>query len=336
MDYRQLGASGLKVSPLCIGTLLFGDRTDVNEAQRIVDSGFDAGINFIDTADAYVKGESERVTGKLIVEKRSRWILATKVGNSMSADPNDMGLNRRWILNACEASLARLSTDYIDIYYAHLDFADTPLHETIVAFGDLIRAGKIRYFGISNYRGWRIALVMQTCKDLGVPPPVVCQPYYNAMNRMPEVEILPACAHFGIGVVPYSPVARGVLTGKYQPGAAPSSETRAGRGDKRLMQTEFREESMKLAQEIKAHAERRGMTAVQFAVNWVLNNKTVNAVIAGPRTMEQWNEYLEVFKHEFTAEDEALVNRLVQPGHPSTPGYNDPQYPLTGRNPRAV
>ena len=336
MDYRQLGTSGLKVSPLCIGTMLFGDRTDVTEAQRIVDSGHDAGINFIDTADAYVNGESERVTGKLIVEKRSRWVLATKVGNSMSTDPNDRGLSRRWILRACEASLARLSTDYIDIYYAHLDFADTPLHETIAAFGDLIRAGKIRYFGISNYRGWRIALVMQTCKELGVPPPVVCQPYYNAMNRMPEVEILPACDHFGIGVVPYSPVARGVLTGKYQPGAAPSAESRAGRGDKRMMQTEFREESMLLAQEIKVYAEQRGMTASQFAVNWVLNNKIINSVIAGARTMEQWTEYLDVFKHSFTAEDEALVNSLVQAGHPSTPGYNDPQYPLTGRHARVA
>ncbi len=336
MDYRQLGAGGLKVSPLCIGTMLFGDRTDANEARRIVDSGHDAGINFIDTADAYAGGESERVTGKVIAEKRSRWIVATKVGNAFGTDPNDRGLSRRWIIKACEASLARLSTDYIDIYYAHLDFDDTPLHETIVAFGDLIRAGKIRYFGISNYRGWRIALVMQTCKELGVPPPVVCQPYYNAMNRMPEVEILPACQHFGIGVVPYSPVARGVLTGKYQPGAAPPSETRAGRGDKRMMQTEFREESMQLAQEIKRHAEQRGMTAVQFAVNWVLNNKTVNCVIAGPRTMDQWTEYLGALEQTFTAEDEALVNRLVQPGHPSTPGYNDPQYPLTGRNSRVA
>lgn len=336
MDYRQLGTSGLNVSPLCIGTMLFGDRTDINEAQRIVDSGHDAGINFIDTADAYVNGESERVTGKLIADKRSRWILATKVGNAVGTDPNDRGLSRRWIMLACEASLARLSTDYIDIYYAHLDFPGTSLHETIGAFGDLIRAGKIRYFGISNFRGWRIALVMQTCKELGVPPPVVCQPYYNAMNRLPEVEILPACAHFGIGGVPYSPVARGVLTGKYQAGAAPASESRAGSGDKRIMQTEFREESMQLAQKIKAHAEKRGMTAVQFAVNWVLNNKTINSVIAGPRTMEQWTEYLGALKQTFTAEDEALVNRLVQPGHPSTPGYNDPQYPLTGRNARVA
>ena len=336
MDYRQLGTSGLKVSPICIGTMMFGDRTDTNEAKRIVDSGFDAGINFIDTADAYVSGESERITGKLIADKRSRWILATKVGNPFGNDPNDRGLSRRWIMKACEASLARLSTDYIDIYYAHIDFSDTPMHETIRAFGDLIRAGKIRYFGISNYRGWRIALVMQTCKELGVPPPIVCQPYYNAMNRMPEVEILPACQHFGIGVVPYSPVARGVLTGKYQPGTPPAAESRAGRGDKRIMQTEFREESMLLAQEIKAHAEKRGMTASQFAVHWVLNNQTINSVIAGPRTMDQWNEYLGVFKCTFTAEDEALVNCLVQTGHPSTPGYNDPQYPLTGRNARVV
>ncbi len=336
MNYRQLSASGLQVSPLCIGTMLFGDRTDANEARRIVDSGHDAGINFIDTADAYANGESERVTGQLLAEKRSRWILATKVGNTVGADPNDRGLSRRWIIRACEASLARLATDYIDIYYAHLDFPDIPLRETIGAFGDLIRAGKIRYFGISNYRGWRIALVMQTCKELGVPPPVVCQPYYNAMNRMPEVEILPACEHFSIGVVPYSPVARGVLTGKYQPGATPATETRAGHGDKRLMQTEFREDSMRMAQDIKAYAEQRGMTAVQFAVNWVLNNKTVDSVIAGPRTLEQWSEYLGSLEHAFTADDEALINRLVQPGHPSTPGYNDPQYPLTGRNARVA
>ena len=336
MEYRQLGTSGLKVSPICIGTMLFGDRTDVNESKRIVDSGFDAGINFLDTADAYGAGESERVVGKLIADKRSQWILATKVGNQMSTDINDKGVSRRWVMMACEASLARLSTECIDIFYAHLDFPDTPLHETVGAFGDLIRAGKIRYWGISNYRGWRIALVMQTCKELGVPPPIVCQPYYNAMNRMPEVEILPACQHFGLGVVPYSPVARGVLTGKYQPGVAPSAETRAGRNDKRMMQTEFREESMLLAQKIKAYAEKRGMTASQFAVQWVLNNKSVNSVIAGPRTMEQWSEYLGVFNHPFTADDEALVNSLVAEGHPSTPGYNDPQYPLTGRNPRVA
>ena len=336
MEYKKLGKSGLDVSPVCLGTMNFGDRTDEQESRRIVASAYDAGINFLDTADAYSKGESERVVGKILAAQRNRWVVATKVGNPMGPDPNDRGLNRRWIMRACEASLARLGTDYLDIYYAHLDFPDTPLAETIAAFGDLIRAGKIRYFGISNYRGWRIALVAQTCKELGVPLPVVCQPYYNAMNRMPEVEILPACQHFGIGVVPYSPVARGVLTGKYEPGKPPPADTRAGRQDKRMLQTEFRAESMLLAQTIKAHAAKRGMSAVQFAVLWVLNNRTVSSVIAGPRTLEQWTEYLGALSHGFTAEDEALIESLVAPGHPSTPGYNDPQYPLTGRNPRVA
>ena len=336
MEYQKLGNSGLDVSPVCLGTMNFGDRTDEQESRRIVASAYDAGINFLDTADVYSKGESERVVGKILAAQRNRWVVATKVGNPMGPDPNDRGLNRRWIMRACEASLARLNTDYLDIYYAHLDFPDTPLAETIAAFGDLIRAGKIRYWGISNYRGWRIALVAQTCKELGVPLPVVCQPYYNAMNRMPEVEILPACQHFGIGVVPYSPVARGVLTGKYEPGKPPPADTRAGRQDKRMLQTEFRAESMLLAQTIKAHAAKRGMSAVQFAVLWVLNNRTVSSVIAGPRTLEQWTEYLGALDHSFTPDDEALIESLVAPGHPSTPGYNDPQYPLTGRNPRVA
>ena len=336
MDYRKLGNSGLTVSPICLGTMMFGDRTDFSAAKRIVDSAADAGVNFIDTADAYVKGESERITGKAITSKRDHWVLATKVGNPMSDNPNHRGLSRRWIMQACEASLARLSTDYIDVYYQHFDFPDTPLEETIAAMGDLIRTGKIRYFGISNYRGWRIALIMQICKELGVPQPLVCQPYYNAMNRMPEVDILPACEHFGIGVVPYSPLARGMLTGKYKPGEAPPAETRAGRNDKRMMQTEFRPESIVMAQDIKAHAKKRGMTAGQLAVNWVLNNRTISSVIAGPRTLEQWTEYLGALTHSFTPEDEALIDSLVQSGHPSTPGYNDPQYPLTGRNARVA
>src|SRR5581483_9787200 len=176
-----------------------------------------AGVNFIDTADQYAKGESERIVGKLIGGERDWWILATKVGNPMGEGPNELGLSRKWIAQACEASLRRLATDYIDIYYLHLDCPDVPLEETVAAMGDLIRAGKIRYFGISNFRGWRIAELMHGCRTTGVPKPVVCQPYYNALNRQPEVEILPACHYYGIGVTPYSPVARGVLTGKYKP-----------------------------------------------------------------------------------------------------------------------
>jgi len=331
MDYRRLGESGLKVSPLCLGTMTFGDRTDAAEAGRIVASAREAGVNFIDTADVYVKGESERVTGKLIAADRDHWVLATKVANPMGDDPNRRGTGRKWILQAIDESLERLGTDYVDIYYLHKDIEDTPIEETVGAMADVIRAGKARYFGVSNFRGWRIAEVVHACARFGAPPPVVCQPYYNAMNRGPEVEILPACHHHGLGVVPYSPLARGVLTGKYSPGAEPPAESRVGRKDKRILETEFRDESLAIAQKVKAHAERKGLSAGHFALNWVLANRIVTSVIAGPRTLEQWNDYLAALGKPFDAEDEALVDALVRPGHPSTPGYNDPAYPFRGR-----
>ena len=331
MEYRRLGNSGIKVSPICLGTMMFGERADAAEAGRIVDSARAAGINFIDTADVYAKGESERVTGKLIASDREQWVLATKVGNAMGKGPNESGLSRAWVLRAIDASLRRLDTDWVDIYYLHLDDSETPIEETLVAMGEVIRAGKARYFGLSNFRGWRIAQIAELCVKLGVPAPIVCQPYYNAMNRMPETEILPACANYGMGVVPYSPLARGVLTGKYAPGAAPAADSRAGRKDKRMMETEFREESLAMAQKLKAHAGKRGMSAGQFALNWVLNNRIVTSVLAGPRTLEQWTEYLGALEHRFSAEDEALVDSMVKSGHPSTPGFNDPRYPIGGR-----
>jgi aryl-alcohol dehydrogenase (NADP+) len=331
MDMRRLGRSGIQVSPLCLGTMMFGDRTDAAEAGRIVDAARASAVNFIDTADVYAKGESERIVGKLIARDRTRWILATKAANAMSSDPNDRGLSRRWLTAACEGSLARLGTDYIDVYYLHKEDEVTPLAETVAAIGDLIRAGKIRYVGVSNFRAWRMATFVELCRQAGVPQPVCCQPYYNAMNRMPEVEVLPACEYHGLGVVPYSPLARGVLTGKYKPDAAPEADSRAGRKDNRLMQTEFRRESLEMAQTIKTHAERRGMTAGHFAVLWLLNNRIVTSVLAGPRTLAQWEEYAGALEHAFTAEDEALIDRLVPIGHPSTPGYSDPQYPIRGR-----
>jgi aryl-alcohol dehydrogenase-like predicted oxidoreductase len=331
MEYKRLGRSGLMVSPICLGTMMFGDRTDAAEAARIVGSARDAGINFIDTADVYAKGESERITGKLIAADRDHWVLATKVANPMGDDPNRRGTGRKWVLRAIDESLERLGTDYVDIYYLHRDVIDTPLEETLGAMAEVVGSGKARYIGVSNFRGWRIAEVMHTCHMLGIEKPVACQPYYNAMNRQPENDILPACAYHGIGVVPYSPLARGVLAGKYKPGEAPPADTRAGRKDKRILETEFREESLAIAQTLKAHAEKKGLTAGDFAVNWVLANPIVASVIAGPRTLEQWNAYLSALGKTFDAEDEALVDSLVSPGHPSTPGYNDPMYPLIGR-----
>ena len=331
MEYRNLGRSGLKVSPLCLGTMMFGDRTDYAESSRIVARAREAGVNFIDTADVYAKGESEKIVGKLIAGDRDHWVLATKVGNPMGEGPNDRGTGRKRLLAAIDRSLDRLGTDFVDIYYLHKDFEDTPLEETIDAMGDILASGKARYFGVSNFRGWRIAEVVRVCGELGVARPVVCQPYYNAMNRQPETEVLPACHHYGIGVVPYSPLARGVLVGKYRPGEEPAADTRAGRKDRRMMQTEFRAESLAMAQTLKAHAEAKGMTATAFAVGWVLANRIVSSVIAGPRTREQWQGYVDALGKPIDAQDEALVDSLVRTGHPSTPGYNDPAYPLTGR-----
>ncbi|MET4042785.1 aldo/keto reductase [Bradyrhizobium sp. RT6a] len=336
MQYRQLGRSGLKVSPICLGTMMFGGPTDEATSKRIIAKAHEAGINFIDTADAYSKGASEEVVGRAIGNNRHAWVLATKLANPMGTDPNRVGLSRRWVLQAADESLKRLGTDHIDIYYLHKEDHTTPLEETVRAMGDLIRAGKVRYFGVSNYRAWRVAEICNICDRLGIDRPAVSQPYYNAMNRMPEVEHFPACSYYGLGIVPYSPLARGVLTGKYKPDEAPDKETRAGRNDTRMMQTEWRPESLQLAQEIKTHAEKKGITAGQFAVAWVLNSAFVSSIVAGPRTEEQWDGYTGALDYRFTAEDEALIDRLVVPGHPSTPGYNDPAYPIEGRRARTA
>ncbi|MBV9735029.1 MAG: aldo/keto reductase [Acidisphaera sp.] len=331
MEYRRLGRSGLQVSPICLGTMTFGGATDEAGSQRIVALAREQGVNFIDTADAYNEGRSEEVVGRAIRGARDWWVLATKIANPTLDGPNGRGLSRRYVFRAVEASLSRLGCEAIDILYLHKEDLATPLGETVHALGDLMRAGKIRYFGVSNYRAWRVAEICRLCDEAGIDHPVVSQPYYNALNRQPEVEHLPACGHFGLGVVPYSPLARGVLTGKYDPDAPPPQDSRAGRRDRRMMETEWRPESLRIAREIAAHAAARGITAGQFALAWVLNNALVTAAIAGPRIEAQWRDYVAGLGYRFTAEDEALVDRLVPPGHPSSPGYNDPAYPIEGR-----
>ncbi len=331
MKHVSLGRSGLKVSQITLGTMMFGGATSEADSGRIIASAREAGVNFIDTADVYNEGVSEEITGRAIKPERDHWVLATKAANPMGKGPNEKGLSRKWLIQNTEASLKRLRTDYIDILYLHKEDHETPLAETVRALGDLIKAGKIRYFGVSNHRAWRVAEICHLCDQLGIDRPVVSQPYYNAFNRMPEVEHLPACGFYGLGVVPYSPLARGILTGKYPPGQAAPEGTRVARGDKRVMQTEWRQESLKLAQKVKIRAEKRGMTAGQFAFLWVLANPFVTSVIAGPRTMEQWADYMGAFQHQWNIADEAFIDGLVAPGHPSTPGYSDPAYPLEGR-----
>ena len=331
MDYRSLGSSGLKVSPICLGTMLFGKHTDEAEGARIVASARDAGINFIDTATSYAGGKGEAIVGDLLASDRDWWVIATKVGSRTGPGPNEDGTSRRQIRAAVDRSLQRLRTDRIDLYYLHRDDETTPLEESIGAVGELIQAGKVLYWGLSNFRGWRLAEAVALTRELGMPRPIAIQPYYHALNRQPEVELLPAAAHFGLGVVPYSPLARGVLSGKYRPGEPPPSDSRAGRNDADLLGREWREESLAIVQEIRQRAEAKGMTSGQFAVNWLLSNALVSAVLAGPRTLEQWTEYLGALDHRFDADDATFVDRLVPPGHASTHGYNDPVYPLTGR-----
>lgn len=339
MEYRTLGRSGLKVSPLCLGTMMFGGATDEATAQRIADRARDQGVNFIDTADGYNGGRSEEVVGRTIRDQRDWWVLATKCANPTgqgpnAQNPNARGLSRRHVNDAVTASLRRLGVDTIDVLYLHKEDHATPLAETVHALADLIRAGKIRYFGVSNYRSWRVAEICRLCDDAGIDRPVASQPLYNALNREVEVEHLPACGFYGLGVVPYSPLARGVLTGKYVPDAPPPADTRAGRQDRRMLESEWRPDSLRIAQALAERARDKGVSPGQFAFAWVLNNRFITSAIGGPRTEAQWEDYAGALEVRLDADDEALVNRLVSPGHPSTPGYNDPAYPIEGRAPR--
>ena len=331
MEYRPLGRSGLKVSPLCLGAMMFGGPTDEADSHRIVHRARAQGINFIDTADAYNGGASEEVVGRAIAAERDWWVVATKLASPTGSGPNGAGTSRGHVQRATEASLRRLGVQTIDIMYLHKEDHATPLEETVRALADLIRAGKLRHFGVSNHRAWRLAEICRLCDQAGIDRPVASQPLYNALNRMIEVEHLPACAHFGVGVFAYSPLARGVLTGKYTPDVPPQAGTRAGRQDRRMMETEWRPESLHIARTIAEHAAARGTTASRFALAWVLNNRLVAGAIAGPRTLEQWEDYVASLEFRLTAEDEAFIDRLVPPGHPSTPGYNDPAYPIDGR-----
>ena len=331
MQYRNLGKSPLKVSTLCLGTMMFGDQTEHAEAASIVAHAHEHGVNYVDTADVYTRGASETMLGKILQGQRNDWVLATKLGNKMSDRPNESRYSRTWMLREVDESLKRLQTDHIDILYLHRDYNDMDLQEPLYALDALMRSGKIRYWGVSNFRAWRIAELVHGARQIGMPGPVVCQPYYNLLNRMPEVEILPACETYGMGVTSYSPIARGGLTGKYLPGQAPQEGTRAARGDRRMSETEFREESLQIAQTLKQHAEQRGISLAQFATAWVLAHRAISSVIAGPRTLAQWQDYFPALDYVVTPEDEQLVNELVAPGHPTTPGYTDPAYPLSPR-----
>jgi len=293
-------------------------------------------VNFIDCADAYSGGNAEAILGKLLKQDRADWVLATKVGQQDGPPQRKRGLSRKWIMEAIDASLKRLDTDYVDIYYMHHRDRDTPLAESVAAMGDVIRSGKATYWGFSNHHGWEVAEIMRLCDQIGTPRPIVSQPMYNLIMRQPENDHLPACEYFDIGVAAFSPLARGALTGKYTQGAAPPTDSRGGRGDASVLNRDLRPEVYDVVEAIKQHIADRGMTPAEFATLWVLNNNIVSSVITGPRTTDQWRTYLTALDHTFTADDEALVDRFVATGHPAAAGLIWNRHPPMGRKPRAA
>jgi aryl-alcohol dehydrogenase-like predicted oxidoreductase len=331
MDYRLLGRTGVRVSPLCLGTMMFGLQTTEADSIRIIHKALDQGINFLDTANMYAGGESERIVGKAIAQRRDGVVLATKGRNKTGEGPNDWGGSRLHMRQALDASLKRLATDYVDLYYIHAPDYNTPIEETLRFFDDAIRQGKILYSACSNFRAWRLCEALWTSDRLGVPRPAAVQPLYNLVNRDIEVELLPLCQAHGIGVVSYSPLARGILTAKYKPGESFPEGSRAARNDVRLRQAELRDESLVISQELAAHCRERGVAPSQFALAWCLANPIITAVILGPRTMEQFDDNFAALNVQFTADDETFVDRLVPPGDHSGKGFNDPLYPVLGR-----
>lgn len=315
---------------LCLGTMMFGDQTGETEAGRILDAYLQAGGDFIDTADVYAQGDSERILGRLLGDRRGQVFLATKVGNTMKAEPRSGTLSPGWILDAAEASAERLRTGTIDLYYLHRDDETTPLEEVIGALGELIARGRIRHWGFSNFRAWKIAEMMRLADALGVARPVMAQPYYHMLNRTAETDLLPACRHFGVGVVPYSPLGRGVLTGKYRGGAVPKG-SRAARADARIMETEFLPETVAAANRAADHAEATGRDPAGLAIQWVLANSAVSSVLIGPKTLAQLKGYLAATDVAYRAEDERTLSVLCASGQTPTPGHSDPRYPPRGR-----
>ena len=331
MEYRSLGRCGANVSPICLGTMMFGGQTNEADSARIIHRAIDAGINFIDTANMYNMGESERVVGRAIADRRDQVVLATKGRQKMGEGPNDQGASRVHLMHEVNASLQRLGTDYIDIYYTHAPDDQTPIEETLRALDDMVGSGKVHYIACSNFRAWRLCEALWTSDKLNLNRFACIQPLYNIVNRDIEVELFPLCREHGVGVVSYSPLARGILTGKYPPGVAPSEGSRASRNDPRMMQAEWREASLEVASQIVTHCQQKGVSASQFSLAWCLANPVLSSLIVGPRTMEQFEDNLRCLDVAITAEDEAFVDGLVPPGEHSGQGFQDTAYPITGR-----
>ena len=301
MEYHFLTGTGVQVSRLCLGTMMFGGQTDEAESLRILRHAIDNGINFIDTANAYTGGNSEIITGKGIRADRSRIVLATKVNGVSGPDRNDRGLNRRHIVREAEASLRRLGTDYIDIYYLHAPDPNTPIEETLEAMDTLVRSGKVRYMGISNYAAWQISDVLWASERRGRIAPILTQNVYNLLTRSVEQELVPFLQAHRMGMAVYNPIAGGLLTGKHKPGA-PAAGTRFANNSV-YAKRYWDDENFAAVDRLSALAAAHGMTLLQLSMKWIASRPGVDAVITGVSRLEQLVQNIASIEGEALGED---------------------------------
>ncbi|MGH3396817.1 MAG: aldo/keto reductase [Streptosporangiaceae bacterium] len=330
MQTRVLGSTGVKVSPLCLGAMMFGawGNTDHDESIRIIHRALDAGISFIDTADVYSAGESEEIVGKALAGRREHIVLATKAHGTMGADPNQQGNSRRWLIRECENSLRRLGTDYIDLYQIHRPEPETDVDETLGALSDLIRAGKILYAGSSTFPAAQIVQAQWTAERRGRERFVCEQPPYSILVRGVEAEVLPACQQYGMGVIPWSPLAGGWLTGRYRKGIEAPVSRRAERLPQRYdLKLPGNQAKLEAADQLVKLADQAGISLIHLALAFTLSHPAVTAPIIGPRTMEQLESQLGAADVVLDGAILDRIDEIVPPGvnlNPGDRGYDTP------------
>ncbi len=310
MEYRRLGRSGLHVSLAGLGCNNFGMRIDYGAAEKVTNAALDAGITLFDTADVYGRGASEEMLGRALGARRHEVIIATKFAAPMGEGPMERGGSRHRIAEACEASLRRLGTDYIDLYQMHMPDPDTPIEETLRALDDLVRSGKVRYIGNSNYKGWQIAEAHWTAETHHLTKMVSAQNHYNLMERGVEAEVVPACNHHGLGMLPYFPLASGFLTGKYRQGQGVAEGTRLAAWGERA-QGVLTDANFATLEKLESWAEERGRTVLDLAIAWLSSQSHVSSVISGATKPEQLEANAAAVEWVLTDDEVAEVGALA-------------------------
>jgi aryl-alcohol dehydrogenase-like predicted oxidoreductase len=311
MEIRNLGRSGLRVSAVGLGCNNFGQRTDLETSRKVIHKAIDLGITLFDTADIYAgMGGSETVLGEVLGDRRKDIVLATKYAKPMSTDGTKQGASRRYIINAVEASLKRLKTDYIDLYQQHEFDARTPIEETLRALDDLVRQGKVRYIGHSNFPAWRIAEAEFTARQMGVAPFASCQDEYSLVVRDIERDLLPAAQQYNLGLLPFFPLANGLLTGKYKPGTEPPADSRFAKAPA-LRERSATPRNEAIATKLDIFAQERGRTLLELAFSWLAARPQVSSVIAGATRVEQIEQNVKAASWKLSAEEMAEIDRIT-------------------------